>query len=108
MYFVFVFEGFYRRNKKKGISNLNKSNAEINSNSSIYLQKEYSLVKRIIQDTKELKIIKSNSELANLKNDLPLASTTRSNPIANAKTIEEYNHELLELKKVNKIQFVSI
>jgi hypothetical protein len=71
---------------------------EIKNNGNTYLEKEFSIVQRIISDTKELKNISKLSNGSLSKSDL----TQLSRQIApRYKTPEEYSEEVLELKKVS-------
>jgi hypothetical protein len=81
--------------KKKGISNL--TSEEIKNNANTYLEKEFSLVQRIISDTKELKSINKLSNASMSKIDLAQLSRQIA---PRYKTPEEYSEEVLELKKV--------
>jgi hypothetical protein len=91
-------KGFKRINKKQGITNLTNDelkNASFNGSS--FLEKEYSLVQRIINDTKELK------NIAKIKNDSKSDLSQSSRQIApKYKTQEEYYEEVLQLKKILK------
>lgn len=96
--------------RKENFTNLKKANDSTASQqlpyghgSSSYLEKEYNLVQRIIQDTKELKSIKlKNKQNKEKKRTAP--ATGASNIAVNKssfiyKTQEEYYQEVLELKK---------
>jgi ethanolamine ammonia-lyase large subunit len=79
--------------KKKGISNL--TSEEIKNNGNTYLEKEFSLVQRIISDTKELKNINKLNNMS--KSDLAMLSRQL---MPNYKSQEEYYEEVMGLKKV--------
>lgn len=81
--------------KKSGFTNLSLERSASNG-SSHFLEKEYNIVQRIISDTKELKSIKvkESNNKENPKKDIRRQKTSRY------KDPEEYDKEILELKKV--------
>ncbi len=78
--------------RSKNITNLDSSS--LSKGSSIYLENEYNLVKKILNATKALEKLKSKNG-----NEI-ITRSSASNNTVKYKTQEEYYEENLELKKV--------
>jgi hypothetical protein len=99
--------------RKENFTNLKTANDSSTSQqlpyghgSSSYLEKEYNLVQRIIQDTKELKSIKLKNKQNREKKKVAQSAGALGVPVIKSsftyKTQEEYYQEVLELKKALK------